>query len=1458
MKWPMSKRSTRILIASVSIALLLFIWCLIPPSFEFDFASRTADRDDVFALAALAKDLQQIQDWDPRFLKPRAISDLAAWITYPSNLNATSARELRRDNAKEMAIVNGQLLLLESSGQGEFVSLRELTKAELETELKNRLTKCRDDRRDASFTKIALLASNRRLLERCDCSSFPVYSNPVRAIVSTITGWRLEDRKRWVEQYIKAVEKQVVPVVRQYAAIDRRDVVTLPTDGPGRLALYKRQNGSLPETIYRGRETTSDFDLRWIPPPQLATNTIEEPSPAVRAYDTGIRVVRVRWQKQEDQEEWSPEWPPKPSQIGCRRDRLKEFLAEFGLPQNLIVRSGTISISGQQSQRKLHLIAELSSVDFPDWRHNLSLRLNGQTSTSFRKELIEAIQEHDRLLVSHVAQKQTLCGVPAKFGSVTGSERTVDATIDHPEFGALQLRGSLGYDGRFGWEPKLELQDKVRIINALTRKKESLSGLESQLVLAKTHVDPTQGQLSFDLRVKAKDGEPEVQAPISWTLNGTEQKDSFVSVPESVPISVKPKPDSAASATWTRDELGQAVPQILAEDFPNLAGNLKTVASLRPEGVEVRLGIKIADWKELELGPVLVEAVKDLRPVLQKLLSSESVIAASVVQWKEAGEFYHPRYGNVRAELASWSPDEPRARIRSWYHVRNLGEIPWFEDTRLNGEEWTQLREALVADRIEMAVEGSLQALQNLVAQYLPTDSVRLKLDRTGIEGNRWLGLNPLRIALEGTAELPILGEYLPPIKVAGILVDADGIHLPNEYGFSLPITILAQGFAISDPFLMISPTESSLRLGGKITPPVLVAGPGVRNPWLNVMYAEISLGGHWNKPQLEGAGSIALVRTPDVAHGHMMINFQKGALLGEMRVGGRLPGMPSFPVRLGGRLEGSLASKSIQLETRAELFEEEIASLTLHAGALETRPRMDKRFDDPEGFGVRGKVKIPLITSIHLLGEANSKLDQYTIRGRGVTGPFACSVTATEAGIWMNKEFQDGTNVAYWDEWDPNLTTVNMEDPEEVGGIGMEPGLSGRRLSASEQDFVANTFWSVPDNPVDPNPPGIHSPPPEKYHRIDNLDFDWAGKDLQIKQKTEDGKSLLVVQIPATRVPSDPLLWKVFVWRANDGSGHVMFLHKQDLSGRHVAFAGPYQTTTVRNLESLPISVETNEHRELADRLRQRHFLLEVLHADEVQEVTNPVRVPDSDILAFEYRLKAEPEQPILALFGNKRKGSGTISIDVHSDLAGLENTGDSIDPTILKLILEQHSDDDFARLIAVDRERKAAGWYLTENRASSGGTVIVSRSHQGAVQRTNFVFSAPKTHFHQRLTSSRCLARAVFLHPELAKGTAWFGQKGVLIDAGRMLWIVRKRGEHDPQVDRLLRSAFNHWTSETADKLPPDWKDTAQREALSAKQIAETALSDRFETADRAIEPVNRLGLLQTLARESETTER
>ena len=1446
MKWLLNRRS-RILVVTCALCLFACLgWYAVPPSYSFKLKARTTDRDDVFALVSLATDLRQIQQWSPEFVASGPISDLAAWINYSPNLEAKNARELRRDGSKDFFRINGQILLLELSDQGNLLNLRKLTKPEIEKELIRRLIRCKERRKDASFAKIATLPTNCRLLERCDCSPFPLYSNPIRAILSSVTGWRPDDRARWVVQFLHAVERDISPVAFQYASIDRSNIVPLNTLGLGRLELHKRRNSEIPETIYRGENSTSDFDLRWIAGSDKSVDS-EFISSAHRAYDTGISIVRLPWVKESPSgADWRTEWPPTPSQIGCRTQRLKDFLCEFGLPLKVVVSSGSISATGKWNQTDINLLIDLSSEDFPSWQDRLTLPLSGQTSPTFRKEFVKRIMEHNQRFLAYVAAQTAFCGLPAEISRSEENERSVDVTVKHPELGRLKLRGTLGRDGRFGWDPMLAIDDRVRIVESLTRVDSSLAGLESQISLTNTSIEPSKGRIGFEFRIN-QDDETTPHAPIEWSLGGTKASESTVVVPESIPIVVKPHKVESGSKTatsWTRDKLGQEASRILSEEYSNLAGYLSHSAQLRAAGVEIRLGLLIADWKALELGPVIVNSIDEVRPTIDKLLGHESVIKASIVQWKECGPFHHPRYGNITAELTRWSPREPLATIRCAFRLQDLGELPWTEDTRLNGNEWTHLDKGLLADRIGKGVMSILDRLPRLLEEQtgIPAESIELKLDLTGIEGNRWLDFDPPQIALEGTGRLTMFEGYLPSVKLGGIIIDSEGLHTPKEYGFGLPTTIPLPAFAISEPSLMISLLDQSLRFGGKMTPPVPLIG-AMRNPWLDFFYNDASLRGYWNRPQLDGTSSVALVRTPDVAQGTMAANFQSSSLLGELRAGGRLPGMPSVPARLGGRLEASGATKSIDLQTRAQVFDEDVAALTLEAGGARNRQNIDKRFDDPYGFGVHGKVRIPLIASVNVTGETTSGLDLYTIKGRGVAGPFSCLVTATENEVRMEKEFKTESGFTGWDEWDPNLTTLNQPDPSGVGGVGLQPGMSGRIASESDQQFAIRTFNRRPDEPESATKePTLDFVPRERFQEITGTIFS-RGSNSSLKA-THDGQ--LVVEIPQTHLPKGNLgnEWRVFIWTATNGSGYALFVHKQDPVAGYVAFTSATSTSKLCELPNLlPIPAGSQTL------LFQRYFRLSVLDSDEIQDVKIPLMVNKSNVAAFEYKLRMEPNSSVWAVFDVQ---GAPLSTDIHSAMTGITFSAGTIDPKRLSLLFQQRPDHALPRAILVNEELGAVGWYISEGRSAPGGTVILTRAEGDTVRRSEFSFNAPELNFVDRLQIAHCLTRAALRTPDIAKGRAWFGSTGVIVEDEKILWIIRNRSANEPQVDRLPRASFDKWASETKNFLPKDWRTEEQRTALDVKTIAATALSDGFSKADRLDEPVNRLGLLQTLARE------
>jgi hypothetical protein len=284
--------------------------------------------------------------------------------------------------------------------------------------------------------------------------------------------------------------------------------------------------------------------------------------------------------------------------------------------------------------------------------------------------------------------------------------------------------------------------------------------------------------------------------------------------------------------------------------------------------------------------------------------------------------------------------------------------------------------------------------------------------------------------------------------------------------------------------------------------------------------------------------------------------------------------------------------------------------------------------------------------------------------------------------------------------------------------------------------------------------------------------------------------------------------------------------------------------------MPSIPVASE--EQKRLAHLVIQRYFRISQLDSEDVQNVLAPIWVPECSVAAFEYTMRDSPDSPVLALFAF---GPEPNSFDIHSARSDLLTNTNGLDSDIAALFLGHRPEHVLPRAIHFDKDLGCVGWYISESRGNAGGSVLVTQNQGGVVMRSEFTFHAPELSFLQRLRCARCLSRAVQTQKKLSKGRAWFGVRGVLVESEGLIWIVRDRGAQDPQVDRLTREAFDNWISDTASKLPADWSTVEQRQTLDVRTIAATALSDSFSTADRAVESVNRLGLMQTLAREQDS---
>jgi hypothetical protein len=339
-----------------------------------------------------------------------------------------------------------------------------------------------------------------------------------------------------------------------------------------------------------------------------------------------------------------------------------------------------------------------------------------------------------------------------------------------------------------------------------------------------------------------------------------------------------------------------------------------------------------------------------------------------------------------------------------------------------------------------------------------------------------------------------------------------------------------------------------------------------------------------------------------------------------------------------------------------------------------------------------------------------------------------------------------------------------------------------------------------------------------------------------------------LIVEVPAAQLPRTSLKeWDAFIWGAADRTGHLLFVHKASGSSQHLSFASAQLVTTVREYPALEIAPQTASQPGLLSEIAQRLFRLRVIDAEEVQDVADPIEL-SAGVFAIEYKLRDAAASPVWKVLTSSGK---VLALDIHPNLLGM-GTAAELDRAVLQRVLEQRPDHELPRLIHLDPETRAASWYLAETRRSESGSIQVG----GAAETRTWKFSNLNVDLAGRLSRTNLLARAVSHQPRLASGRAWLGAKGILVDAGENLWTIRDGGGERPEIDCLAREAFNQWSQESAAKCPSDWQTPELRRELQVETIARTALSDGFAGGDRTREPVNRLGLLQTLARETEST--
>lgn len=1468
-------RSRRTLLVSVGAILLLgvaLLWrALLPPTFEFNWNAQTMARDDVYALSELKGDLEQILKWEPDYITHAAVEDLARWIKTPGNEKAKYLTDLYRYNSFEFTQSNGQIHKLDQAGVGNIEGWSKWPLEKVTSRLSALLRKEYERERDAALLKTVRSTRHAKLLQRRGIAAFPERSSFTRWLFAAITGAHLADRMIWAESFSSAFDRDVRGTFDQYVDMDRNNAVRIDAGG-AQIVLTKRRGASVQSTTYRGTQSTSDFDVAWKPratDPAAALDAASAPDPvggsgagnaqssqAERVYDTGIRLVCLGWKSLVEQgsTKWQPQWPPAPHTVSCIAERTREFLVSFGAPSGLLVNAGTtLVVEGDQSNPTTSLHAVVSAIHSTQWSGKLVVRLDGRTTQELRREVIAATAELRRELVDYLASESEMWGSKVELAPL--ADDRLSGTIDHPVLGQLSISGTLQPDWTLVWKAELSRDDRQRCIDKLIEVQPSLSGYSNLMSLSTIQLDSVTGAIRCQFGAALNDRGEAASKPVVMEFSPAASKPS-VAVPAELPVVTRPAasdPSVLGASGLSHNELARAAQQHLKEKYPQLEGKfLFPRISLSGDKIVVLLELTIEDWPLLALGPIEVGSVTEVGAAMDELLQQANVVKASAEQWKQLGEIDHPRFGKVVGEIVEWSAGEPYAVIRCAAQLKGLGQIPWHDRLQIQDNGWSGLDDSSLADDCEQHANTLLNAVRNAISEYLPAAQTRVEVDPTGLDGLRWLSVRPLRIALKAVSETSIYGLEVP-LRVGGIIVDRDGLHMPEEFGFEVPTTIPTPYLAFSRPLIMFSFNRPALRIGGHITPPTADIGP---NMWVGLFSNEVSLKGYWENRRFEGASRLTIAHQPDVATGGMVTDFDRGSLIGEMRGGGRIPGFDSIPARVGGRIEADRASQSMSLDGRAELLNVDVAELSIESGNV--RPKViDPRLDDQKKtFSVAGRVGLPAGLSMDLAGQAGSDLAKYTVQGSTQLLNMKKTMTATEKEVRWENETSTPNGTIYWDDWNPSIGTLRTDEDDtssfaKGGAAATEAEVAMAKKNFRRRPTQIRLGWKRQSGATNS----------ELYQSVSNFKLVIENQELVCSNR-DDGA--LIVRVAQDRLPSGINQgWTYLCWRKTDGSGAghllLMQLAEQPVVW-HIEFSGPNSIAKSSAIDFPKLAVPAGNSA-ILKRCINRFFTLGTLQSDMTQLSGLPFDVdPSTGSVAFDYCIRElEEELPTTAMFC--MQDALPMSADLHPTLLGRQAstllTAEKVASIAAQLKTLSRFDRSLPRLVYLDGSETLFGWYVTQARGARQGKLclINSASPQTLLAEIDFEAEDSLT-LADQLRRATTFCSAAGAQADLKSGAVWFGRKGLLAVSGEQYFLLLDRGDRVPQVDRFKKNDFVTWPDvDTRTMLPEEWATEEQRRTLTLQEIGRKALSREFSAADRTTNPISWLGLLQALASRSES---
>lgn len=843
-----------------------------------------------------------------------------------------------------------------------------------------------------------------------------------------------------------------------------------------------------------------------------------------RSMDTGLRLVDVLLERTAASGGDPVPVLDEETNVVVEAERLDQLLRALGGPESLAAVDIIPSRRWTEGSRGF-------SVDF-GWRH----RLLGEMSHRATFPMNVADQPPLGDVVRRLAA-EGLAKLDEELPRRTHFEGWQVAIEPSGDLGVFRMRlecagvGPMSgiltrtEQGFLVWSDASNLAQRQRLIELLSSRSAALGSLASCITLEALRFDLSPpARLRGRLSIRLRDLFPGVAdiTGIPWALDANGE--GAVELPPGFDIEKlqalalaatqrKQRADDAAQTAsgsaalaWTADDIAKAVREELRASFSKIADSVESpLPTAGPDGFMQTLGLKLADWPMLTLGPQPIRTPPDAAAAVRKLLSERNVIEQSKLQWKDQGT--HPSRGPVRAELAAWSPAEGIARLLCSLPIHGDLAAKWSEDLEAQvGGLWQVPNEEQVQERAAEFIDQAEDYVQQLALTELGLD-LEAGVDRNGFGPYRWLRFNPPGIAFRGSLR-PFAAVPLR-IGVNKVRLGANGVTLAESEGLiEYPKTIVVPtpagipAIALSDPRLEFDFARKALLAGVKCTPPLppglnslvehsmpvrgtspeaqeQMAALGMNsdylpsswrldNPWINLAYVDSAAGFGFRDSAARGKGGVKLLNKHDAAHGDVSLYVKHLGVEGRVQ-GRKIPYVP-LPTVNGQVSVNKEGHGGFDMNSEFEL-----------AGVKSHLKVSYPRSDVPESqrlLRTQGSAKVPVLGYVRLSGVTDPGFRDPYLQARGKIEMLGQPVNYV---LSVNRQ---GFNVDWaWTTPDGRKLTYRSQGAtlDESAGERMAQGLAdairkgrnhGRGLSENEAAVVRQLpdsttpppSWSDPD----------------------------------------------------------------------------------------------------------------------------------------------------------------------------------------------------------------------------------------------------------------------------------------------------------------------------------------------------------------------------------------------------------